>query len=170
MKKDEINQDEIEYVSKSEIKREKKALEQLARNIIALSKSERSKLPLTDELVDAILLADKIKNKPDPLRRHVQFMVKLLDESDLDAIEEGLDFVRNKDQRESRYAQQFEQLREQLINEGDQAIQSLLEEQPSLERQKLRQLVRQANKEAAAEKPAKGYRELYKYLKDNISF
>jgi ribosome-associated protein len=159
---------EIEYVSKTEMKREQKALQDLARELIAMSKSERSKLDISDEVKEAIALGDKLKKMPDPLRRHVQFMAKLLDDSDLDKLQSSLDLIRNKDQRELLQVQQFEQLREELISGDNQAVENLISQHPVLERQKLRQLIRQAAKEKKAEKPSKGYKSLYKYLRESI--
>ncbi|MBT3933777.1 MAG: DUF615 domain-containing protein, partial [Bacteroidetes bacterium] len=47
--------------------------------------------------------------------------------------------------------------------QGDPKINALLAEYPQLERQKLRQLIRQANKEKKQEKPAKAAKELLAY-------
>ena len=41
-----------------------------------------------------------------------------------------------------------------------------MEKYPDAERQKLRQLVRQANKEKKAEKPMKAGKEIFKYLRE----
>ena len=59
-------------------------------------------------------------------------------------------------------------LRDNLIAQGDSAIEDVLEERPILERQKLRQLVRQAAKQQADNKPPKAARELFKYLQSSI--
>ena len=60
----------------------------------------------------------------------------------------------------------IEQLRSDLIEQGDDLINETIEQFPSLDRQQMRQLVRNAAKEAKAEKPGKGYKELFQYLKD----
>ena len=52
-----------------------------------------------------------------------------------------------------------------LTKPEDPKINTLLEQFPQLERQKLRQFVRQANKEKKQEKPAKAAKELFAYLK-----
>jgi len=59
----------------------------------------------------------------------------------------------------------LEKVRDELIELGDPKINELLEAFPALERQKIRQLVRQANKEKKLEKPAKAAKELFAYLK-----
>ena len=62
----------------------------------------------------------------------------------------------------------LEQLREKLIADGDEAINALLGEYHELDRQKLRQLVRQAKKEREGNKPPTAFRELFQYLRDEL--
>jgi len=153
--------------SKTQIKREMHEMQEFAMNIVKLSKSQRAKLPLNDDIKDSLVLADKIKNKPEALRRHVRFMAKELLEIDLEPIRQTLDFMANKHQQETTQFHQLEQLRDELISEGSSCIEALLAECPAMERQKLRQLVRQASKEKAAEKTGKHYRELFAYIKEH---
>ena len=162
----EIIEDEEELKSKTEIKKEMLALQALGRKIVAFSKVQRAKLPLDDEMKDALILADKIKNKNEAFKRHMQYIGKVLREADLDAINAAMDALANKHQQETIKFQNLENLRDQLIA-GKYDVEQLLTEQPSLERQKLRQLIRQAAKEVKAEKPAKSYRELFKYIKEH---
>jgi ribosome-associated protein len=78
-----------------------------------------------------------------------------------------MDVLANKHQQQDRQLEKYEQIREQLINGGNDEIEALLVECPTMERQKLRQLVRQASKEKKAEKLAKGFRELFAYIKEH---
>ena len=55
-----IDEFDEDYKSKTDIKREMHELQDLALKIFRLSKSQRSKLPLNEELRDAMVLADKI--------------------------------------------------------------------------------------------------------------
>jgi ribosome-associated protein len=52
-----------------------------------------------------------------------------------------------------------------LIAEGDDALSELLEEFPAAERQHLRQLIRNAKREAERNKPPKSAREIFRYLR-----
>ena len=61
----------------------------------------------------------------------------------------------------------LEQWRDRLIAEGDRAISELMLESPEIDRQHLRQLVRQAHKEAAENKPPAASRKIFAYLRDN---
>ena len=164
---DELDED---LKSKSEIKREMHRLQDFGQKIVEMSKHQRSRLPLTDELKDAMVLADKILNKHEALRRHIRHIAKILSETDLEPINQALDVMANKHQQESVKHTKLETLRDELIKGDNEAIESLLAENPAMERQKLRQLIRQAAKEVKAEKPAKYFKELFSYLKSHIVF
>lgn len=166
MSKAPIEQDE-EFISKSQIKKEMHELQALGRKIVAMSKAQRAKLPLDDDMKDALVLADKIKNKHEAAKRHMQYIGKLLREADLGSIHLAMDAIANKHQQETIKFQQLEQLRDQLIAGNNDDAEALLAESPNMERQKLRQLIRQAAKEIKAEKPGKSYRDLFQYIKEN---
>ncbi|MFD2165008.1 ribosome biogenesis factor YjgA [Thalassotalea euphylliae] len=164
-----IDEFDEDYKSKTDVKREMHELQEFALNMIRLPKVKRKKLPLNEELQDAMVLADKIINKPEPLRRHCRFIAKILLETGTEEIQKSLDAMANKHQQQTMQQEKFELLREKLIDEGADAIEALLAECDSMERQKLRQLVRQAAKEKKSEKPAKGYRDLLAYIKEHNS-
>ena len=163
-----IDEFDEDLKSKSEIKREMLRLQDFAYILIKMSKHQRSRLPLTEEIKDALTLADKILNKHEALRRHVRFLAKVLSETDLEPINQAMDVMANKHQQETAKFLHLETLRDELIEQGNAKIEELLSETPAFERQKLRQLVRQATKEKAAEKPAKYHRDLFAYLKECI--
>ncbi|GHF78588.1 ribosome biogenesis factor YjgA [Thalassotalea marina] len=160
-----IDEFDEDYKSKSEIKREMLALQDFAYKLVKLSKAERAKVPFTEELLEALVLADKIKNKPEALRRHVRFMSKVLLETDMDPINHALDVMANKHQQDTTKFHLLEVKRDALIANGNAEIESTLDEYPAMERQKLRQLVRQASKEVKADAKGKYYKELFAYIK-----
>lgn len=86
---------------------------------------------------------------------------------DIDELQENLKNVLNQNRNESSKQNVAEKQKDHLLTGGDEAIQTLLEQHPGLERQKLRQLVRQANKELAKqpETASKSAAELVKYLR-----
>jgi len=161
--------DDENYISKSDIKKEAKELQEFAKKLVALSKSQRAQLTASDELQEAFKLADKISNKPDALRRHMQFMAKVLRDEDLDALrKEHANFLSPHNQSE-KFVKQVETWRTNLIEKGDKAINQFIDKCPGVERQKMRQLVRQAKKELEKEKPGKSYKELFQYIKQNLA-
>jgi ribosome-associated protein len=124
---------------------------------------------LDEFLYDAILHSKNIKTKTEAYRRHLQYIGKLMRGFDHAPIEAALDKILNKNNNENAQVQIIEKLRERLLTEGDDEINALLELQPQLDRQKLRQLVRQATKELAKGPDSKSSRELFKYLRTEIS-
>ena len=168
-KKKPVIEEEIIYVSKSELKRDAQQYQQLAIDLAAMSNKQREKLPLSDDLVEAMVVADKIRAKSEAYRRHINYISKTLRSTDnVEDIEAAIELMLNKNNQADVLLNKIETIRTELIENGDSQINELLEQYPELERQKLRQLVRQAAKEAKAEKPAKGYKELFQYLKDII--
>ncbi|ALO40812.1 ribosome biogenesis factor YjgA [Pseudoalteromonas phenolica] len=166
-KKKPVIEEEIIYVSKSELKRDAQQYQQLAIDLAAMSNKQREKLPLSDDLVEAMVVADKIRAKSEAYRRHINYISKTLRLTDNVAdIEAAIELMLNKNNQADVLLNKIETTRTDLINHGDSVINELLEQHPSLERQKLRQLVRQAAKEAKVEKPAKGYKDLFQYLKE----
>ncbi|WP_206485198.1 ribosome biogenesis factor YjgA [Thalassotalea sp. G2M2-11] len=164
-----IDEFDEEYKSKTDLKREMHAMQDFALKLVKLSKHQRSKVPFSDGLLESLALADKIKNKPEALRRHVRYMAKVLTENDLEPIHKALDIMANKHQQDSIRHQQLEQLREDLLSQDNDFIESVLSDNDTMERQKLRQLIRNANKEKKAEKIAKGHQELLNYLKQHVA-
>ena len=57
-----------------------------------------------------------------------------------------------------------------MLAEGNEALTELFEECPDADRQHIRQLVRNAQKESQAGKPPKSSRLLYQYLKGLFNF
>lgn len=158
-----------ELKSKSEVKREMLQLQAFGQKLINLSKHQRSKIPFTDDIKDALHLADKIKNKHEALRRHVRHLAKILSESDLEPINHALDVMANKHQQETAKFVKLEKMRDNVIEQEGSFIEDLLAENDTMDRQKLRQLSRQAAKEQKAEKIGKYYKELFDYLKEHTN-
>ncbi len=162
-------EEEIIYVSKSELKRDAQEFHQLGSDIAKMGKKQRERLPLNDHLKAAMVVADKISNKSDAYRRHLNYIAKTLRTvENIDEIKAIIDIMLNKNNQAEVMIKKIEQLRSDLIEQGDDLINQTIEEYPSLERQKMRQLVRNAAKEVKAEKPARGYKELFQYLKDSM--
>lgn len=158
---------EEELKSKTEIKREMHQLQDFAQRLIEMSKHQRSRLPLSDDLKDAMVLADKITNKHEALRRHIRHTAKILLETDLEPIHQAIEVMANKHQQETAKFIRLESLRDDLITQGNSAVEALIAEFPNIERQKIKQLIRNAAKEKKAEKLGKHYKNLFTYLKEN---
>lgn len=159
-------EEEIIWVSKSEIKRDAEHLKKLGESLINLTPANLAKMPLDDDLRDAVELAQRLRLEA--RRRQIQYIGKLLRNLDPEPIQEALDKVENRHNQQLALLQKLELIRDQLIEQGDAALNPLLEEYPSLDRQHLRNLIRSAQKEKQANKPPKNYREIFQYLKSII--
>lgn len=158
--------DEQEEISKSQIKREAEALKEVGRQLVALNNKQLAQIPGSEQLFEAIKVAHKISGKHEALRRQLQYIGKVLRTEDMDQIQAKLDILTNNKGKRTQAINGLELLCEQMIELGDSKINDVLSSYPTLERQKLRQYVRQANKEKKQEKPAKAAKELLNYLKE----
>ncbi|OOF76535.1 hypothetical protein BKG96_09960 [Rodentibacter caecimuris] len=163
---EEEQQEEIIWVSKSEIKRDAEELKQLGEKLVNLTKTNLTKVPLDDSLLEAIELAQRLQKEA--RRRQLQYIGKLLRGTDVEPIHEALDKIENKHNLQQAMLQKLEILRDELVEQGDTALSDLFNEYPTADRQQLRNLIRAAQKEKAQNKPLKAYREIYQVLKEII--
>jgi ribosome-associated protein len=154
-----------ERPSKSERKRQMHALQSLGEELANLPNAELAALPVPDSLRDAIDTARRIKSR-EALRRQFQYIGKLMRSLDTSAMEAALEERRQRDQIMTRSFHELEAWRDRLIAEGMPAIDAVKAELHSADRQKLRQLVSLARKEAESGQPLKHSRQLFRYLRE----
>jgi len=162
---DEIS-DEPQFKSKSELKREMTALQKLGEELVNLPAAKLEKIPMDELLEDAVMLARRLKNR-EGKRRQLQYIGKIMRNIDSEAIQQKLDSCDHQSQSFRQTQHKLEQWRDRLLCEGDTVISDLLNTYPGLDRQHLRQLIRQANKEASQSKPPAASRKIFKYLREN---
>lgn len=160
---------EEEFISKTQIKQEALALQKLGVSLIDLSQAELAKIPMDSELLEAVMLARRIRQKKEGYRRQLQFIGKLMRNRDVAPIEQAMLTIKSAHKKQNNEFHKLELLRDEMISQGDSIIESTLSDYPTLDRQKLRQLVRQAKKQKTENKPPKASRELFKYLKEMIT-
>ncbi|PMO69833.1 ribosome biogenesis factor YjgA [Vibrio splendidus] len=157
-------EEEIIWVSKTEMKTDMDALQKLGEELVELKPSTLDKFPLSEDLAQAIKDAQRFKNEAK--RRQLQYIGKVMRNVDPEPIQAALDKIRNKHSQATVELHKLEQLRDRVVAEGDAAISDVMEMYPEADRQRLRQLARQANKEKSANKPAKSSREIFQILKE----
>ncbi|TRO24207.1 ribosome-associated protein [Ectopseudomonas mendocina] len=151
--------------SKSQVKRELHALQDLGERLTTLKADLLAKMPLTDALRRA--LAEAPKHTANAARkRHIQFIGKLMREQDVDAIVAMLDQVDSSTREYNERFHALERWRDRLIAEGDSALESFVELYPDADVQHLRGLVRHAQHEAARNKPPAAARKVFKYIRE----
>ncbi len=168
MKEIEQNQfdEQDDWVSKTELKRQADALQALGTRLTNMGNHQLDELPLDETLRDAIELAQRIRNKREGYRRQLQYIGKLMRNMDCDALIAAIATLDAKHQQANVIFHQLEQQRDAIVAQGDDAIQLLMAEYPAADRQRLRQLARQAQKEQQQNKPPKAAREIFKYLRE----
>jgi ribosome-associated protein len=151
--------------SKSQIKRELHALQDLGERLTTLKADVLAKLPLTDALQKA--LAEAPKHKAHIARkRHLQYIGKLMREQDIDAIVGLIDQLDSSTREYNERFHALERWRDRLIEGGDSALESFVVDYPDTDRQHLRGLIRHAQHEAAHNKPPAAARKVFKYIRD----
>lgn len=151
--------------SKSQVKRELHALQELGERLTTLKTDVLAKLPLTDALQKA--LAEAPKHKAHVARkRHIQYIGKLMREQDVEAIVSLIDQLDSSTREYNERFHALERWRDRLIEGGDAALESFVADYPDTDRQHLRGLIRHAQHEAAHNKPPAAARKVFKYIRE----
>lgn len=153
----------VAIVSKTQLKAQADALQDLGVKLTTLPKDRLIKLNLPEKLMDAIHESKRITANG-AMRRHRQYLGGLMREIDVTHIVEQLEKWDGKNKAENAYFHQLERWRDRLIEE-ESALASFVEAHPQVDIQQLRTLVRNARKEQATQKPPKSSRELFKLLR-----
>lgn len=152
--------------SKAQQKRESLALEDLGVKLIGLDKSKLKDFDLPQDLLVAVLEAQTISSHAAGKRQR-KFIAKLLrDMEDTQPIQAKLDRLNSQSAEAIGEQHRIERWRDRLLNGNDADINAFLSHKPDADRQKLRQLVRDANKEREAQASPRSARLLFKYLRE----
>jgi ribosome-associated protein len=162
------NEFEQEYdrPSKSQLKREMTALQKLGEELVAEPKDRVMRVPMPEDVRDAILECQAIKDH-EGRRRQLQYVgkkMRSLEDDEIAAIQRTLDSWRGASKTETALMHALERRREKLLRD-DSALTELRAEHPQVDIQHLRTLIRNARKEQAENKPPKAYREIFQILK-----
>ncbi len=156
----------VEVISKSERKRRMTALQQLGETLVGLSERQLSGIPISDEgLLQAIREARGIRSNS-ARRRHLQFIGKLMRDIDPGPIERALEDMDQQRRQDREAFHQLEQLRDRLLAEGSEGVERIMLRWPRADRQQLRRLLLQHQRELANNRPPAASRKLFRYLKE----
>jgi len=154
------------HPSKTQRKRASHDLQDLGKELVALSEARLAELVLPDRLRAAIAEARRITSFG-ALRRQLQYVGKLMRDSEVNAaaIAARLEQWRGSSRAATAHLHLLERWRERLLAD-DEAIGELAQAHPGCDLQRVRTLVRNTRKEQAAGKPPTSYRELFQALRD----
>ncbi|MFC5474529.1 ribosome biogenesis factor YjgA [Paraherbaspirillum soli] len=157
---------EYDRPSKSQLKREMTALQKLGEELIAESRDRVKRVPMPEDVRDAILECQQIKDH-EGRRRQTQYVgkkMRTLEPHEIAEIQKTLDSWRGLSKADTAAMHALERHRDRLLK-NDAALTELLSQHPELDVQHTRTLIRNARKEQAENKPPKAYREIFQLLK-----
>ncbi|MGR9012282.1 MAG: ribosome biogenesis factor YjgA [Gammaproteobacteria bacterium] len=150
--------------NKTQIKKDMAVLFALSEEMSELPAGQLKTLELPESINKAVMEVSGMPHKG-ARKRLLKFITSQLHKIDVEPILEKLSRIKNKSAHAVREHHAVERWRDRLIAEGNDALTELFDEQPQADRQILRQLLRNAQKEAEAGKPPKSSRQLYRQLK-----
>lgn len=153
-----------EPISKTKLKAEADAQQALGVRLTELSKDKLEKLGLPEALMIAVLDTKKITANG-AIRRHRQYLGRLMRDIDTAPIVEQLARWDGKNSAENAYFHGLERWRDRLIADQN-AFSEFIALHPKTDSQRLRTLIRNAQKEQLANKPPKSSREIFKLLRE----
>ena len=153
--------------NKSAKKREIEALHVLAEQMVALSDQELARLGVDARLREALAQVRPMRVSG-ARNRQLKHCVKFMDADDLAPVSTYLNDRQAFQLAENQRFHRMEQWRDRLIGEGDDALGALITEYPETDRQRLRQLTRDAMNERESGKPAGAGRKLFRYLREDV--
>lgn len=149
--------------SRSQIKREFRGLKELGVQLAGLSKGQLRAIPLSDGTREA-LLATKTMTRS-ALQRQYRHLTSLLVEEDVDAIRAALAGELKPHADEVAAMHEADRWRDDLLSADESRLAAFVERYPACDRTHLRQLVRNAQREAERGKPPKSARLLFRYIR-----
>lgn len=152
--------------SKTQRKKDMHALQEIGEQLVELDPKKLAEFDLPEILVDAIALARSMQ-KHGARRRQLQYIGRLMREIDALPIQQKLDSWQQTSKHQTARLHQLERWRDRLLND-EHALTEFAKQYPQADLQRLRLLIRNAQKEKAAEKPPKNFRLLFQELQGVI--
>lgn len=153
----------VDKISKTKRKQQMHELQDIGEELVELSKEALSKIPMSEDLLDAIKEYKRL-NAHEARRRQMQFIGKIMRKEDTAPIREKLEQIRGSSTAATALLHRIERYRTAMIDK-DEAITQFLSDFPHASVQELRTLVRNTRKEAEQAKPPKSFRELFQFIK-----
>lgn len=152
--------------SKSAVKRKMLALQALGESLCRLNDRQLAAIPVDDErLLQAIRETRQIRTNS-ARRRHLQFIGKLMRDIDPGPIERALQAMHQARRNDTAAFHGLEQLRDDILASGPRGVELATTRWPQADRQQLRQLVLQHQREIQRGKPPAASRKLFRYLRE----
>ena len=151
--------------SKSQRRREAIETRNLALELIKLSPARLGRVPLDEDVRAAIMEARKIRSHV-ARKRQMQYAAKLLRRIDPEPIFQAIEAFETDAKQLTGRQHRAEAWRDFLLESGDTAVGTLIKQRHDVDKQTIRQLVRNAHNEVARNKPPASARALFRLLRD----
>jgi len=152
--------------SKSALKRRMLALQKLGETLVGLSDKQLENIPIESERLHDVIRETRAMRSHSARRRHLQLIGKLMRDIDAEPIERALKAMDQQRKGEAGAFHKLEQLRDEVLAAGAQGTELVAQRWPQLDRQQLRQLILQHQRDTARGKPPAASRKLFRYLRE----
>lgn len=155
-----------EGLSRTQQRQEALTMLSLASQLAKMPPAKLAHANLPQEVLDEI---DNLRRLTSHIarKRQLGFLAKVMRRHDEEAFAGARALLgedRQQQHRETAALHRLEAWRERLL-ESDDALGELIEQHPTIDRQHLRSLIRQARTEHGTNKPPRAYREVFQWLK-----
>ncbi|MDT8405816.1 MAG: ribosome biogenesis factor YjgA [Methylococcales bacterium] len=154
--------------NKTQIKHEIAKVFAVAERLSGMTTAQWQALALPDNITEALSLAARLP-ATGARKRQLKFVTGLLRKMDFEALLQALDDLTEQSASSVYWHHQAEHWRDRLLTEGDSALQALMNEYPAMDSQRIRAWLRQARHQQDTGQAPKAARELYRYLKPQLS-
>jgi ribosome-associated protein len=155
----EMMENDIQSKSKTQIKKEAEELQKLGEELTKMTKQQLERLEISDKLRNALIDARSIKSNI-AARRHRQFIGALMRDVDPEPLRLALLHADTDIVVESESAKQIKIWIDKLLTSDSTIIEEFILAYPGIDRQRLRQLLRNISKEKKNKKSSKSLRTL----------
>jgi ribosome-associated protein len=152
--------------SKTQRKKEMHELQALGERLVTLNASQLDEVGLPLQLRTAVDDAKRF-TRHEARRRQMQYIGRLMRDVDPETIRDKLRIWDGVSHEHTARHHRVERWRERLMQD-DGALGELAKEQPGLDTQRLRSLVRSAREELTAGRPPRSHRELFRFLRESL--
>jgi len=157
-----------ERPSKSARKRELLELQKLAEKMAGLGTAQLVRLGVDADLISLLQQLSEMPSSGSR-NRHIKYCVRFMHDEALGETRAYLADRRSQQVGANQDFHRLERLRDRLVQSGDEALAELIDDEPALARQRLRQLVRDAQREVQQGAPAGAGKKLFRFLRDHCS-
>ena len=161
-----VDLDKDSVVSKTELKKDSKKIQQFGRKISELTINNIKAFKFPINIYEATIGLKNLKSNS-AKKRQVQYLGKLLREIDLTDAFIVMKQLKVSSQKEIQRNNIIESWRDKLLT-NTESITEFVDKYPKIDRQSLRQTISNAQKEKKDNKPPKHSKQLFKLIKDIV--